>query len=110
MNHLPFIFINELITTMLILCVEKGRLTTLNKSISLTFFYQVLSGGVASNHFVRSALKFVCDHYNYRLLAPPQRLCTDNGVMIAWNGIERLKANCPVVKFEDLHTVLRSMK
>ena len=27
-----------------------------------------------------------------RLIAPPLRLCTDNAVMVAWAGIERLRA------------------
>jgi N6-L-threonylcarbamoyladenine synthase len=26
-----------------------------------------------------------------RFVAPPQKLCTDNGAMIAWAGIERLR-------------------
>jgi N6-L-threonylcarbamoyladenine synthase len=25
------------------------------------------------------------------MVAPPQKLCTDNGAMIAWAGIERLR-------------------
>lgn len=65
----------------------------------------MVSGGVASNRFIKNALKFVCDHYNYRLIAPPPKYCTDNGVMIAWNGIEKLKQNCPVVKTNELNTV-----
>ena len=27
-----------------------------------------------------------------KLVAPPVRLCTDNAVMVAWAGIERLRA------------------
>lgn len=27
-----------------------------------------------------------------RLVAPPHRLCTDNAAMIAWAGIERMRA------------------
>ncbi|VDD75695.1 unnamed protein product [Mesocestoides corti] len=47
----------------------------------------VLSGGVASNTFMRTELAKVATHYGMRLVAPPPRLCTDNGVMIAWNGV-----------------------
>ncbi|VDL21996.1 unnamed protein product [Hymenolepis diminuta] len=44
----------------------------------------VISGGVASNHFMRSELAKVAAYYGMRFTAPPPRLCTDNGVMIAW--------------------------
>uniref|UniRef100_A0A0R3WQJ2 N(6)-L-threonylcarbamoyladenine synthase n=1 Tax=Hydatigena taeniaeformis TaxID=6205 RepID=A0A0R3WQJ2_HYDTA len=47
----------------------------------------VVSGGVASNLFIRSELTKVAAHYGMRLVAPPPRLCTDNGVMVAWNGV-----------------------
>lgn len=47
----------------------------------------IVSGGVAANSFIRSGLVEVCAHYCVPLLAPPERLCTDNGVMIAWNGL-----------------------
>lgn len=46
----------------------------------------VVSGGVASNLFIRNELTKVAAHYGMRLVAPPPRLCTDNGVMVAWNG------------------------
>ncbi|XP_077978995.1 tRNA N6-adenosine threonylcarbamoyltransferase, mitochondrial-like [Glandiceps talaboti] len=51
----------------------------------------VVSGGVASNSYIRKALQYLCDQYNYRLVCPPPKLCTDNGIMIAWAGMERLK-------------------
>ncbi|VDK40228.1 unnamed protein product [Taenia asiatica] len=44
----------------------------------------VVSGGVASNLFIRNELTKVAAHYGMRLVAPPPRLCTDNGVMVAW--------------------------
>ncbi|XP_046543221.1 probable tRNA N6-adenosine threonylcarbamoyltransferase, mitochondrial isoform X2 [Haliotis rubra] len=50
----------------------------------------VVSGGVGSNQFIRSGLQKVCDMYSTQLICPPPRLCTDNGVMIAWNGMEKL--------------------
>lgn len=49
----------------------------------------VVSGGVACNGFIRDALKTVCDQLDYNLVIPPPKLCTDNGIMIAWNGLER---------------------
>ncbi|GFR82414.1 tRNA N6-adenosine threonylcarbamoyltransferase [Elysia marginata] len=50
----------------------------------------VLSGGVASNLYIRAKLSDLCSSYGYRLVCPPQKLCTDNGIMIAWNGMEKL--------------------
>ncbi|XP_048754245.2 tRNA N6-adenosine threonylcarbamoyltransferase, mitochondrial-like [Ostrea edulis] len=51
----------------------------------------VVSGGVASNLFIRQCLQQVCSENSARLICPPPKLCTDNGIMIAWNGIEKLK-------------------
>ncbi|XP_066178617.1 tRNA N6-adenosine threonylcarbamoyltransferase, mitochondrial [Sylvia atricapilla] len=57
----------------------------------------VVSGGVASNQYIRKALQNLADANDFALLCPPPRLCTDNGVMIAWNGIERLRAGLGVL-------------
>ena len=51
----------------------------------------VLAGGVAANKKVRNQLQTLAEKYTLRLTAPPMELCTDNGVMIAWAGIERLR-------------------
>lgn len=51
----------------------------------------VVSGGVAANKFLLSRLEKVANSKNMVLKAPPLSLCTDNGAMIAWAGIERLK-------------------
>lgn len=51
----------------------------------------VVSGGVASNQYVRSRLKYVAEKNGIRLVCPPPKLCTDNGVMVAWTGIEHFK-------------------
>uniref|UniRef100_A0A3Q3IN66 Gcp-like domain-containing protein n=1 Tax=Monopterus albus TaxID=43700 RepID=A0A3Q3IN66_MONAL len=51
----------------------------------------VLSGGVASNTYIQKALTIITETTGLRLLCPPAKFCTDNGVMIAWNGIERLR-------------------
>ena len=52
----------------------------------------VVAGGVAANLGVRAALASVAAQAGLPLVAPPIRLCTDNAVMIAWAGIERLRA------------------
>ncbi|KAJ1646058.1 Mitochondrial tRNAs modification protein [Coemansia erecta] len=51
----------------------------------------VASGGVASNLAVRESLEQLATSNGVDLVCPPPSLCTDNGVMIAWAGIERLK-------------------
>lgn len=52
----------------------------------------VVAGGVAANGAVRGALAGVAAGAGLPLVAPPVRLCTDNAVMVAWAGIERLRA------------------
>uniref|UniRef100_A0A673AU94 N(6)-L-threonylcarbamoyladenine synthase n=1 Tax=Sphaeramia orbicularis TaxID=375764 RepID=A0A673AU94_9TELE len=51
----------------------------------------VLSGGVASNQYIRKALTIITEATGLHLICPPPKFCTDNGVMIAWNGVERLR-------------------
>ena len=51
----------------------------------------VIAGGVASNGAIRSALARFCAQAGVPLVAPPPKLCTDNGAMIAWAGLERLR-------------------
>ena len=51
----------------------------------------VVGGGVAANLAVRGMLDEVACKNKMRFSAPPVKLCTDNGVMIAWAGLERLR-------------------
>jgi N6-L-threonylcarbamoyladenine synthase len=51
----------------------------------------VVAGGVAANKYIRLRLENICAENNFSLKAPPIKLCTDNGAMIAWAGIEKLK-------------------
>ncbi len=53
----------------------------------------VVAGGVAANATVRAALADAAAAQGYTMVAPPPRLCTDNAVMVAWAGIERLRLN-----------------
>lgn len=52
----------------------------------------VVAGGVAANHYVRARLIETAKRAGCGLVAPPPSLCTDNGAMIAWVGLERLQA------------------
>ncbi len=51
----------------------------------------VVAGGVAANQAVRLALDDAAARQGFRLVAPPVPLCTDNAVMVAWCGLERLR-------------------
>ena len=54
--------------------------------------YIVAAGGVASNQMIRKNLQQMAAQRNYRFLAPPPFLCTDNGAMVAWAGAEHFAA------------------
>jgi N6-L-threonylcarbamoyladenine synthase len=51
-----------------------------------------LAGGVASNHALRAELCVVAKRFGKTCVVPPSGLCTDNGAMIAWCGVEWLAA------------------
>lgn len=51
----------------------------------------VVAGGVAANGAVREALRGAAARAGIPMIAPPLRYCTDNAVMVAWAGIERLR-------------------
>ena len=51
----------------------------------------VVAGGVAANQAIRIRLGTLAEAHGMALLAPPPKLCTDNGAMVAWAGIERLR-------------------
>ncbi len=52
----------------------------------------VVCGGVAANGTVRARLEAIARENNFTLLAPPLEYCTDNGAMVAWAGMEMLRA------------------
>ncbi|MDH5188459.1 MAG: tRNA (adenosine(37)-N6)-threonylcarbamoyltransferase complex transferase subunit TsaD [Rhodospirillaceae bacterium] len=51
----------------------------------------VIAGGVAANSAIRADLEKLAGANQMKLVAPPPILCTDNGAMIAWAGVEKLK-------------------
>lgn len=51
----------------------------------------VVAGGVAKNSAIRAAMESLATQYNMTFAAPPMNLCTDNGAMIAWAGIENYR-------------------
>jgi N6-L-threonylcarbamoyladenine synthase len=56
---------------------------------SVTAF--VAAGGVAANGALRARLTAIAAEHHVGFAAPPPKLCTDNGVMVAWAGVERLR-------------------
>ena len=51
----------------------------------------VVAGGVAKNSAIRSAMEQLAGKNNMVFAAPPMSLCTDNGAMIAWAGLENYR-------------------
>ncbi len=52
----------------------------------------VVAGGVAANETIRDALGGLCHQRGWEMFVPEAKLCTDNGAMIAWTGIEYWRA------------------
>lgn len=65
----------------------------------------VVSGGVASNNFIFKSIDYLSRKLGYNAYRPPSNLCTDNGVMIAWNGMEKLKEGCNVLSKINLEDI-----
>ncbi len=53
----------------------------------------VVAGGVAANLYLRQCIDELCYKTGLLFAAPPINLCTDNGVMIAWAGVEHALNN-----------------
>jgi tRNA N6-adenosine threonylcarbamoyltransferase len=51
----------------------------------------VAAGGVAANASLRARLAALAAEFGLQFVAPPPALCTDNGAMVAWAGLERLR-------------------
>ena len=51
----------------------------------------VVAGGVAANMFLRERLEILASMKAVPFAAPPAELCTDNGAMVAWTGLEKLR-------------------
>jgi N6-L-threonylcarbamoyladenine synthase len=63
----------------------------------------VVAGGVAANQTIRRGLERLAAEAGLRLIAPPLPLCGDNGAIIAWAGLERLRLGL----IDDLNVAAR---
>ena len=93
-NHIAFNFQNAILDCLLdrtALAMDFFKTKYNNK-------YFILSGGVASNKFIRKGFRKLAREKNFNFFVPESKLCTDNGTMIAWAGVEKLingeKNNC----------------
>ena len=73
------------------LCRKLKRAITYFKQKYPNGKHLVVSGGVASNSYLRTKLNDLAKNSNMIFAAPPIRFCTDNGVMVAWAGLERFR-------------------
>ncbi len=64
----------------------------------------IMSGGVASNNYIRTALREMCDSINVKMYVPDKIYCTDNATMIGAAAYILYKNN----KFSDLRLNARS--
>jgi N6-L-threonylcarbamoyladenine synthase len=77
----------EHLASRVIYALQKGEVKDVNTL--------VVSGGVASNQYLKHVLRNALDQKRYeniRLVFPPPKFCTDNAAMIAWTGIEMWEA------------------
>ena len=58
--------------------VDKTKRALVNTNIKTL----LLSGGVASNSFIRNSLKEMCDSIGVKMYMPEKKYCTDNAAMI----------------------------
>lgn len=74
----------------ILFCNQEGLVPQINAAL-------VVSGGVASNQYIRKILQIVTEANGFSMYCPPPQLCTDNGIMIAWNGVERLRVGIGIL-------------
>ncbi|OXY83833.1 MULTISPECIES: tRNA (adenosine(37)-N6)-threonylcarbamoyltransferase complex transferase subunit TsaD [Oceanimonas] len=78
-------FQQAVVDTLAIKCKRALEQTGLNRL--------VVAGGVSANVSLREQLKALMNKLNGEVFYPRNEYCTDNGAMIAYAGLQRLKAN-----------------
>ncbi|MGN7661143.1 MAG: tRNA (adenosine(37)-N6)-threonylcarbamoyltransferase complex transferase subunit TsaD [Anaplasma sp.] len=51
----------------------------------------VVSGGVAANNLIQQRISECALTCGLKAIFPPQELCTDNGIMVGWAGVENMR-------------------
>jgi len=51
----------------------------------------IISGGVAANARLQKCLASAATEKGIEMIYPKTKYCTDNGVMVAWTGVERMQ-------------------
>lgn len=70
---------------------SKNAIALFNERHTAAGRHFVVAGGVAANAALRAGLVELAARHDMRFTAPPMALCTDNGAMIAWAGLERFR-------------------
>lgn len=60
----------------------------------------VVSGGVANNDTIYRDISYLAEQFNCKTYRPSKKYCSDNGVMIAWNGIEQILKNKSCLRWD----------
>ncbi|MBV2182850.1 tRNA (adenosine(37)-N6)-threonylcarbamoyltransferase complex transferase subunit TsaD [Castellaniella sp. MT123] len=68
----------------------------------------VVAGGVGANSHLRQQLRAAMPGLGGRVYFPPLHLCTDNGAMIAWAAVQRVRAG--LVDLPALHDAAFSVR
>ncbi|KAM3962360.1 tRNA N6-adenosine threonylcarbamoyltransferase, mitochondrial [Aphomia sociella] len=82
----------------ILFCEKKNLIRNHDKAI-------VVSGGVACNNTIFKSIELIGKKWGYMVYRPPSRLCTDNGVMVAWNGVEKFRRKSGIVSDIDLSDI-----
>jgi len=65
---------------------------TVENAVKLNVGTVTAGGGVSANGYLRERLKAECKKHNLKLVLPEKGFCTDNGAMIAMEGLIQYKA------------------
>lgn len=84
-------------------CDRIGAFGFGNNKLAKSF---VFAGGVAANDFIYKAMSQMVTQFGFQTFRCSKKLCADNGVMIAWNGIERWSHDQNIYRQLNIDSVL----